>query len=163
MSIWTEERRSKARDAAKQWEGTPHQNRMAKPGVGIDCLGLLRVVAVAAGILPEFEMPFYDPRWGYGREFNIIERVLEECCHARRLEAHEPVEFGDVVVWTVGRQSNHVGIMIDDAIWHVQAKRFVQGDEFTTALQSGIQAVMRITADGFIRRPESLTAEDLRA
>lgn len=162
MSIWTTERQQVARATAGKWLGTPHKNRMAKPGVGIDCLGFLREVAVDTGVLPPFDLPFYNPSWGIGREFNVIERVLLDCCHSQRVKAHEEIEFGDVVVWTVGRQSNHVGIVLDGAVWHVQARRHCQPDPINEAMMERLQAVVRLTGEGFLRRPETLTVEDLK-
>lgn len=147
-------------DEARRWSGTPHKNRMAKPGVGIDCLHLLREMAVAAKWLPPFAFPYYDPAWGFGRQVNVIERILVLCCHSRLLKQGEPLQDGDVMIWAVGRQSNHCGIFIAGEVWHAQASRLVQGEALEDV--GPFQSVVRITEAGFKRRPETLTDKDFK-
>ena len=150
-------------EEAKRWEGTPHRNRMAKPGVGVDCLHLLRALAVAAEWLPPFQFPYYDPTWGIGRKSNVISRVILRCCHARALAATEPLATGDVAIWAVGRQSNHCGIVIAGDVWHAQAGRLVCGEPITEEMRARFETVLRIEAPGFHRRPETLTIDDFKA
>lgn len=157
---WKSKELAELLNEARRWEGTPHRDRMAKPGVGIDCLFFLRELAVFAGVLPPFQMPFYRPIWGVGREFNVIERVLLTCCHAVKLDPAEPLQDGDAVIFTVGKQSNHVALVLDGMLWHSVADQGVTADPLTTG--QPWQSVVRLTAPGFIRRPETLTAADLK-
>ena len=146
---------------ARRWLGTPHRNRMAKPGVGVDCLGFVRAILVATGTLPPFEFPFYDPSWGLGRASNIMERVLKLCTNVEIFPANHAPAFGDLIIFAVGRQSNHVGIFLDGAIWHVRTNGVVGPTHPDDDLTGHIQSIATITAPGFTRRPETLTATDL--
>lgn len=144
---------------AQTWEGTPHRDRMAKRGVGIDCLYFLAAVACKFDVLPPFTMPFYRPIWGVGREFNVIERVLLGCCHATVVDKDGPLETGDAVIFSVGRQSNHVGLVIGAHLWHSIVDQGVVADDITDARPW--QSVVRLHAPGFTRRPETLSVKDL--
>lgn len=148
-------------DAMRQtvtlWKGTPHRDRMAKVGVGIDCVHFLREVFVAAGVLPEFVFPFYATNWGYGRSNNLMERMLVTACHA---EVVTTPQDGDVVVFRVGRQTNHCGVCLDGLVWHAQFKRGVRFDDLAT-FDDKIQSYVRLTARGFKKRPEELQKSDL--
>lgn len=159
---WHQEARDAALAEANRWHGTPHANRIAKVGTGIDCLGFIREIAVAAGVLPAYKMPYYDPAWGVGRTFNVIERVLVSTCHATRHDPSDGLAFGDVVIFSVGRQSNHVGIILDGELWHCQASSTVQPEPITDSLLAQLQSVVRLTAAGFRRRPEDITTDELK-
>lgn len=160
-TLWTAEAQAAAITEARKLYGTPHRNRMAKPGVGIDCLGFVRAILVAGKILPPFEFPFYDPAWGLGRASNIMERVLRICTTADILPPDTAPQFGDLIIFAVGRQSNHVGIFLDGDIWHVQTNYSVGPIHREDDLAGKIQCLARITAPGFRSRPEDLTAADL--
>jgi cell wall-associated NlpC family hydrolase len=161
-SLWTPHRQAAAHEEAQRWLGTPHRNRMAKVGVGIDCLGFVRAILTAAEILPAFEFPYYNPAWGLGRASNIMERVLLACTTVTILPPNAAPDFGDLIIFAVGRQSNHVGIVLSDgAIWHVQTNYAVGPVHPDDDLKGNIQSIARITAPGFHRRPETLTTEDL--
>lgn len=166
---WNDQERLCALAALHAWAGTPHRDRMATMSVGIDCLGLLREVATYAGILPDFRMPFYKPTWGLRRAFNIIERVLLTCCHMEKVKPGAAFAFGDVFVFKVGNQANHVGLYVENpdadpnpACWHAQAGRVVEPIQVDDRLRDQLQAVLRFTDRGFQRRPETLTQDDLR-
>jgi cell wall-associated NlpC family hydrolase len=163
QSPWTAEAIEAAEIEALRWEGTPHRDRMAKIGSGIDCLFLLREIAVAAGVLPPFEFPFYNPAWGLGRRNNLIGRILNLTTFCQTLPPDTTLQDGDVLIFAVGRQSNHCAMFIKGRVWHATANRFVTGETMEEALQAPLQAVIRITAPGFKRRPETLTQEEFKA
>lgn len=144
------------------WQGTPHRDRMAKVGVGIDCIGLVRECFVAAGLVEPFELPYYNPRMGLGRANNVMERVFLACTDAVAIdpEKGDPAD-GDVLIWRVGRQSNHCGIYLDGKAWHVMARAKVRPDPWEP-LRHDMQSFIRLRARGFVRRPETLTPEDFK-
>lgn len=152
-----------ALECAERWHGTPHRDRMAKVGVGIDCIHFVREVMIAGGISEPFDCPYYLPRWGVGRDNNVMERLLLRCFEAELVPYHmEPVQDGDVLIFQVGRQSNHCGIVIGGQCWHSQAKYVVHPIPMTPELLCRLQAVVRLTACGPRFRPEELTQEDFK-
>lgn len=164
--IWTPARQATARATAEKWAGTPHRDRMAKVGVGIDCLYLMREIAVDAGILPAWDFPYYHPGWGVGRQFNIIERIFTKCCHVERATTEEinegRLQFGDILVFRVGRQSNHVGMAMDGRCFHSQARHLVTFTPLAEPVIDRLQSVLRFTDAGFKMRPENLTHQDFQ-
>lgn len=148
--------------AADTWQGQPHRDRIAILGRGIDCLHFVGLILTEARILPPFRLPYYKPAWGIGRASNIVERVFAECCDVETLPPNAPPKFGDVAIFAVGQQSNHVGIVLDDGdLWHVRARDVVRPEPIAD-LQPALQSLIRFREPGFRRRPETLTLEDLR-
>lgn len=165
-SLWDATASTGGLECCRQWLNTPHKDRMAKVGVGIDCLYFVREVLVASGMLPTWVFPYYRPVWGVGREFNVMERVFTKCCHARKLAngdfygSGEDWADGDVLVFAVGRQSNHVGIYMDGQVWHSAAGAGVRNVDLDEPIAASMQCVLRMTAPGFQFRPEELTRAD---
>lgn len=165
--IWTPERIQAAEEAFAYWEHTPHRDRMAKQGIGIDCLELMKAATIAAGITPPFVMPYYRPSWGLGRAVNVIEPCLLHCFHCETVPAAEEPVLGDLLVWRVGRQSNHVGIVWYRAgvlgVWHTHIKK---GVEFVPLpLEQMLiyrQSFVRFTATGFKADPATINPQDFR-
>lgn len=133
---------------------------MAKPGVGIDCLRFVCEVLQDAEIIPPFTAPFYDPRWGIGRQNNVMERIAHACCATHSVELDEELLFGDILIFNVGNQSNHCAILLDGEVWHVKAKAVVAPEPLDEILPQ-LQCAIRFLEEGFLRRPETLTREDL--
>lgn len=159
---WSLAARLRALEAADHWQGQPHANRIAVHGRGIDCLHFVREILTASRVLPSFRFPFYSPNWGVGRDENIVAEMFALCCHAERLEPTAPAQFGDVAIFRVGHQSNHVGILLDDGlVWHVRARDTVR-PEHIDDIRPELEALIRITAPGFKRQPETITAEELK-
>lgn len=159
--IWTEQRIFAAIASARKWGGTPHYNRIAVHGTGIDCVHFVSEVLSAAGVIPiGFPMPFYDERLGMLRNRNVIEDVLLHYLHA---EAHPPEDpqFGDVVVCQCGRQTNHIGIIIEGSMWHVPGRGRC-GPSAWVNWKHRTQSLIRITSDGFRVDPSGLTWEQIR-
>lgn len=158
--IWTPERQASAIAEAKEWHGTPHHDRMRKKAVGVDCINFVCAVLITAGIHEDFRMPGYNTRTGLGRAENTLERVILATFHARALEDREAWEFGDLIIFKVGRASNHIGIWLNDRIWHVQARRFVEPIVAKQSTYDTVQSVLRITDTGFRQPPENIKPED---
>lgn len=161
-SVWTPERQAKARKEASRWAGTKHQNRLALPGEGIDCVHFVFEVVIAAGICPRFPIAFYDERLGALRERNIIEDLLLSHLHAESHPPDEPPAFGDLVVAKCGRQTNHVGIILDGEMWHVPGRGRV-GPAGWADWKPRTQSLVRITETGFIQDPAALTWAAIKA
>ncbi len=147
-----------ARAECARWAGTPHRNRIAVVGQGVDCLRFVFEVLIAAGVLPRFTLPRYDERLGILREKNVMEALILTHCHAT-VET-EPA-FGDVVIFKCGAQSNHAGIIIDGECWHVPGRSRVGTEEWAN-VRKVTQSLLRLTATGFRESPEGLTWEKIR-
>ena len=159
--VWTPERRELALNYAHTWRGTPHVDRIAIRGVGIDCVNFVCGALMTCGVCQAFTLPYYDPAWGIGRRNNVLERVAVQCLFSRIIQDTEPLEFGDIGIFRVGRQSNHVGIVLNDEMWHVSLGRMVEPEPITRRLQERLQSVIRVQAVGLSRHPETLTQEEL--
>ena len=160
FEVWTEARRTAARLACQAYAGTPHVNRLALPGEGVDCVHFVLAVLMAAGLVPaETRLPAYDERLGRLRERNVIEDIL--LAHLHSAPAAFPA-FGDIVVCKCGRQTNHVGIVIDGEFWHVPGKGRC-GPEALENWRPRIQRFIRILAPGLKADPGELTAAGILA
>lgn len=162
IEVWTEERKALARAECQRWAGTPHVNRVAVPGVGIDCIRLLIEILIGAGLYERRQLPFYDERLGALRTRNIIEDLFTSHLHANSLPPTASPAFGDLVVCQCGRQTNHVGMIIDGAFWHVPGRGRV-GPESWEAWKGRVQSLVRITAPGFKADPGALTWAEILA
>ncbi len=161
--IWTEERKTLARDVCNLYAGTPHRARVAIPGRragGVDCIHFVDRVLVGAGIIPEHTLPGYDDRAGVFRQRNIIEDILVRHLAAEILPPDAPAEFGDIVICKVGRQSNHVGIVIDGDFWHVPGGGNC-GNEALANWRARIQSLLRVTGTGLLADPSTLRASEI--
>ena len=123
-TVWTPSARQKAISELASWEGVKHVNRIAVPGVGIDCIHLVFRAYIAAGLLPERRLGRYDTEAGLFCESNTMEQVLLDCLHGLSKEPHDPV-FGDVVIFQTGDRSAHCGFYENDHIWHSLARQCV--------------------------------------
>lgn len=134
---------------------------MASIGKGIDCIHFVREILIAGGASERFDVPYYVTHWGLGRANNIMERLLTTAYHARRLEPDEPVQDGDVYIFSVGRQSNHCGISLGGQCWHVAYKNVVQPTP-PEQIMDRLQSIVRITSQGLRLRPETLNHGDFQ-
>lgn len=161
--LWTPERRETARASCRAWAGTPHHNRIAVPGQGIDCINFVFEVLAAAGVVERFRLPRYQENLGVLRERNIMERLILDYFHAAAVPAPKESlpEFGDVAVWRCGMQSNHIGIVVDGEAWHVAGKSRV-GPEAWPNVRKDLQSLLRFTASGWHTNPATLTWETIR-
>ena len=163
MMIWTPEAQDAARAECRRWAGTPHKNRIAVPLQGIDCIRFVFEVVIAAGVLTRFDLPAYKESLGILRTSNVMETLMREYAFSEALSASRDgvPDFGDVAIFQCGAQSNHAGIVIDGAVWHVPGKGRV-GPEAWVNVAPKLQSLMRFTATGFRQDPASLTWEKIR-
>lgn len=149
--IWTPERQAIARIEAQRWVGTPHRDRIAKLGIGIDCINYVYEILIAAGIVDRQPLGYYNTRVGLHDASDRLKRALTQCL---RVEELAPVgrEFGDIVVFQTGEFSGHCGIIIDGDIWHALANRTVTRSQFNE-WASKVACLLRITAEGLTGVP----------
>lgn len=165
--IWTAERTEKAEALFAFWQGTPHRDRMAVRGLGIDCVEFAKAILTGTGIWPQFTSPYYSPRWGIGRAFNVMEAMLLEVAHVRPVGAHEDLQTGDLCIFRVGPQSNHIGIYWPRSgrpgIWHSQVQGGVQWTGYAPqSIRKHIQCFLRLTGEGFKVEPSTLNPQSFR-
>ncbi len=160
QEFWTPERVAASLTEARSWLGTRHANRMAVKGSGIDCIHFVRECMVAGGACDSFRLPYYDQRLGIGNARNTMEALFLHCFHAVSLPADtEPLD-GDVVVFKVGRESNHCGMIFAGQVFHAVARSYVRADPWGDWRENA-QALLRITAPGFRKNPEHLTKAEI--
>lgn len=162
MSVWDLNRRMAARDVAADFAGTPHRDRMALPREGVDCVNFVLAVLIRTGVVPPAQLPFYHEALGSLRRRNVIEDILAAHLHCDVLQPGSPAEFGDIVVCQCGRQSNHVGIIIDGSFWHCPARGHC-GPEAWHQWAARAQCLVRVTAPGYKAAPASLTWDAILA
>lgn len=96
-----------AADVARQWIGTPYHHQARKPGVGLDCVGLLICAARELGQVPkDFDIT------GYRRVpdgFSLMRHMHEQFTKIER----EEMTAGDYVCIAFDRFPHHVGIIGD--------------------------------------------------
>jgi cell wall-associated NlpC family hydrolase len=153
---WTPEMEAAALAEAERWRGTPHRHRRAIVGRGIDCLGLVAKLMAAAGAVPDTPIPAVPLTWGIGERINRMAALLDQAIHAERIQAADwTPRTGDIAIWAVGSQSNHVGLVLGPDIWHV-CRGWVVAPEPTRLLRSRIQEALRQTAPGLKTQPERI-------
>lgn len=159
--IWNEQQLLKS---CEQWRGTPHRDRLRLKSRGVDCINFVAAVAIENGIVESFTIPFYQASWGIGRKNNIMERLMMECFNVQKVANAERADLrnGDVLIFRVGQQSNHVGIVCQDQCWHCMVNRTVEPCTLDASLLIDIQSVLRFTEKGFKKRPEMLAFEDFQ-
>ena len=145
---------------ARRWIGTPHANRMAVVGIGIDCIHYVREIMVAGGVCDRFTVPHYSDRLGQGLESNFMERLLMACFFVELVPKDEEPQDGDIIIFKVGRQSNHCGMFFAGEVWHAVARSWVKNDPLEH-WRDKVQSFLRITALGCRRRPETITPEEM--
>lgn len=141
---------------AERYRGTRHGNRLDLPGEAVDCINFVLAVLRGAGVLPAVQLPFYDERLGSFRARNVMGELFERHFHASLHPSEALPEFGDVIVCRVGRQSNHVGIVLDAGwFWHVPAQGFCSPEAWG-AWQHRAERYVRFTATGLRDDPAKL-------
>ena len=92
------------------WLKTPWHHAACVKGAGVDCVGLLRGVYNAVGLIrmSDAEMPDYPQDIMLHRNEETVLDVLSS--YAQEITAPLP---GDVVVWKFGRIFSHAGIVIE--------------------------------------------------
>lgn len=151
--IWTSHRKALAYDSLVKWRGTPHRNRMAEVGVGIDCVHLLHEVITDAGVVQtRVQFGGYDVQDG---QFDVSERlqnIVQDCLHVAPASI-EQMEFGDIVIFKTGKRSGHLGFYDGASIWHALADRCVTKSQLAL-WRHDIAVNLRLTELGWKNHPQ---------
>lgn len=101
--------RQKVVETAKQWLGTPWKHNHRCKGFGIDCVNLLGVCAEAVGM--KIDLPkVYNRIPSHSSLHLSIERYFKPI-HITL------VQKGDIHLFSVNGDNNHVGIALDDFLF----------------------------------------------
>lgn len=146
MELWTDEKKDLVRQNCEYWEGTPHRNRVAVHGVGIDCLRFHFSNWVASTNIPAFKFPYYKTMDGMFNESNLMRDIMLQAFHVEQIDKYEP-QFGDAVVFRTGSESAHIGTFVDDRLWHSLAGQRVQWCFYNNWLKK-IDCLIRLTQPG---------------
>ena len=106
--------------AARTCVGTRFRPQGRRPGLGLDCVGVVLIAAAAGGIVPAAV-----PAYRLGGEHPDIEAILAgQGC--RRVDAALP---GDVLVFAPTGRQRHFGIVTPQGLVHAHAGlgRVVEG------------------------------------
>jgi cell wall-associated NlpC family hydrolase len=160
--VWTARRRVIANNTAEAFRGTKHVNRLALPGEGVDCIHFVMAVLEAAGVVPRFRLPFYDERLGSFRARNVMEDLFEMHFFVSIHPAEAAPEFGDVVICKCGRQSNHVGILLDGWLWHVPSNGYCIPEDWSH-WHHRTQSLIRFATTGLKSDPHQLRWRQIKA
>lgn len=98
---------------ARAWLGTPFHHQQAVRGVGCDCIGLVRGVMIATGLLPADFVQRADvqPYRGYGRlPDGRLMPALEQ--FLTRVPVDQ-AQAGDLVVVRFSQDPQHVGLLAE--------------------------------------------------
>lgn len=93
---------------ARSWVGTRYQHQGRLKGIGVDCVGLIGGVAIAAGVAEGAQWAQDRALAGYGRIPDP--KVLLGGCE-RYLDRIERWQVGDVLVLSVTRDPCHFAIV----------------------------------------------------
>lgn len=97
---------------ALTWEDTPYHHHAALKGVGCDCVGLIRGVAKAVGLVA-YEPQYYSPQWGQHNDDERLLGALEELgCLRRDPELALP---GDCLLFQFGKTCSHAALLVSSA------------------------------------------------
>lgn len=153
---WTAEAAAGAESCCQLYRGTPHMQRRAVPGRGVDCVQFVVAVLQAAGILPAFRWPQYRQDIGLHLNRNQLGDLMREVFHAETVPIDEwDPRTGDVGIFRCGRTSNHCGIVVGGRFWHVTVAAPVH-DTAVRAVRGSLQEVVRFTAKGLRGEPHQL-------
>lgn len=151
--IWTEERKTFALASCKKWHGTPHQNRIAILGVGIDCAQFVNEVLVDSGIIERQQFGGYNIAAGMHNVSDQLERVIVNCLNVRAIKTCEK-QFGDIAIFKTGIRSGHLGFCDDVFLWHALSGQSVTRSDFRI-WRGEIEVLYRLTKIGLKNSPQS--------
>lgn len=152
--IWTPERQALAVASLNKWQGTPHKNRIAVVGVGVDCIKLVYEVLVDSNVLPRASFGGYDVDSGMWAESTLLQDTIMNCMFGRWVTSD--FEFGDIFIMKTGKRSAHCGFYTADGyIWHALARRFVTRSDFVLWKRE-IVGMVRLEQIGFRTNPDNM-------
>jgi len=153
--IWDETRKALALAECNRWHGTPHRNRMAQVGVGVDCIQFVNEILIASNVIERQPLGAYDVNDG---THNPSQRLAAAIKFALDVESVplDQCAFGDLAVFNTGRQSGHVGFCGDGCLWHSLADRCVTKSQLNL-WRGSIQFLFRIKSLGLKNSPQLAT------
>lgn len=99
---------------ARSWIGTPFVHQADRKGIGCDCIGLVRGVAIATGIFPPdvLREPVLKPYLNYGRFPDG--RLIPACREFLTQISFAEVQPGDILIFRVfDKHAQHAGIVTE--------------------------------------------------
>lgn len=153
LEIWTEEKQAALLASMLKWHGTPHGNRVAIPGVCIDCIHLLAEGFAAAGQIDRREFGGYDVAAGVHEPSERLERAIEAALQVEQVSPNEHLT-GDIWVMQTGESSGHCGVVHGNDLWHSLAGRCVTKSR-VGIWRNRVAKAYRLTATGYRQHPES--------
>jgi cell wall-associated NlpC family hydrolase len=153
MTVWTQGREALARLSLAKWHGTPHHNRIAVPGVGVDCIKFVYEVCYDSGVWPRVEFSGYDLQAGLGGPSTKLQETFLKAVFGEWVE--RDFQFGDVLIFTTGERSAHCGFHAGDGkLWHSLAgRRVTVSDE--CLWRHDLAGAVRLTGVGFKVNPQN--------
>ena len=98
--------------------GTPHRNRIAKPGVGVDCIKFVLLVMMRAGTIKGLKIPKYPVNVGRRGAEEILIKNIERHLHVERIDPTK-ARTGDFAIFEARLSCNHVGLVVGPDLWQV--------------------------------------------
>lgn len=150
--VWTAERIALAQVSCNKWHGVKHCNRMAIPGVGIDCVQLIREILADAGVIEACSFGDYDVIDGM---HNVSQRLSNAVQFALDVESVglDTVQFGDIAIFRTGKRSGHIGFCTGKNIYHALANLCVTRSQFSL-WRHEIEFLYRIKSVGLKNNPQ---------
>lgn len=137
---------AKAKASCAKWRGTPHKNRIAEVGVGVDCIKFVHEVIVDSGIIPRQEFGGYSIHEGTFGMSDVLKNTLEAALNVERVEI-ENHAFGDIAVFKNGMMAGHCGFVTETHLWHALANKIVTPSQFNLWAHE-IDFLFRVTEMG---------------
>lgn len=150
-TIWTPDRKKTALATLGKWQSTPHRDRIAIPGVGIDCIQLVLQVLIDCEVIPAIVINGYDTTAGMHSHSDRLQRAFKSCMDLEDVPAGDP-QFGDLAIFKTGNRSGHCGFITEGQIWHALARRSVTFSDYKL-WRWEIETLLRIKAVGFTGNP----------
>jgi cell wall-associated NlpC family hydrolase len=108
---------------AVKWIGTPFVPHAAVRGAGVDCVNLVGQILIACGHAKGFELPHYAMDGGKHNRTSQLCDYLDGRADFARINPQAAaaqlvvgpaalVQPGDVLCFTIGRSSHHVGMLV---------------------------------------------------
>jgi hypothetical protein len=138
----------------------PYGKRLAIAGRAVDCVGALRVILVAAGVVDKHPLGFYNVRDGLYAPSDKLVQALRECLHVE--DATGDPQFGEVWVMKTGDRSAHVGFAAPPYLWHSPASGCFTKTPLALKL-AHVATRLRLTGVGWKSLPRKSWAEKREA
>lgn len=151
-TLWTPERQQRALAECNRWKGTMHIDRIARVGVGVDCVNFVHEVLVASGIVTRHPLGTYPTDLGIAKESHTLRNELLRCLHSVAIDDITKGEFGDIAVMKTGGRSAHCGLFIGTHLWHSMGGQHVTRSPWNL-WRHRCKHMVRIYADGWRETP----------